>query len=90
VLAGESQQLLSPAGLPAASLAQHLVLKAVSEQGEHLNMRKATLHNRWQQFATHLREQRVAANATERAVRGQSRTKMPDGLFRDVRRHALT
>jgi hypothetical protein len=66
----------------------HLVVKAMSEQGQRLNIRKATLRNWRQQFATHLREQGVGANATERAVRGQSRTPTPDGLFRAVQRNA--
>lgn len=60
----------------------HLVVKAVSEQGERLNIRKATL--RWwrQEFARHLREQGIAANATERAVRGEIRARKTDGIYR--------
>jgi hypothetical protein len=68
----------------------HLVVKAVSERGERLNIRKATLRDWRQQFAAHLREQGVAANATERAVRGQSRTAKRDGLFRTMRRKQST
>lgn len=52
----------------------HLVLKAVSEQGTRLNIRKATLRHWRAQFARHLRLLGVAANATERAVRGESRS----------------
>ncbi len=64
----------------------HLVVKAVSEQGERLNIRKATL--RWwrQEFARHLRELGVPANATERAVRGESRSPKFDGIYRAQRR----
>lgn len=64
----------------------HLVVKAVSEQGERLNIRKATL--RWwrQEFARHLRELGVPANATERAVRGESRSSNFDGIYRAQRR----
>src|SRR5665213_616275 len=51
----------------------HLVVKAVSADGRRLNIRKATLRGWRQQFAAHLRAQGIAANATERAVRGQVR-----------------
>jgi hypothetical protein len=60
----------------------HLVLKAVSEQGVRLNIKKATLrHWRWE-FARHLRLLGVAANATERAVRGETRKARTDGIYR--------
>ena len=60
----------------------HLVLKAVSEQGVRLNIKKATLRHWRSQFANHLRELGVAANATERAVRGESRSARKDGIYR--------
>ena len=60
----------------------HLVIKAVSEQGERLNIRKATLREWRGLFAQHLRAHGVAANATERAVRGQSRSGFNDGVHR--------
>lgn len=60
----------------------HLVVKAVSEQGERLNVRKATLREWRRDFARHLRDQGIAANATERAVRGESRTRKVDGIYR--------
>lgn len=60
----------------------HLVVKAVSEQGERLNIRKATLREWRQEFARHLRDQNIAANATERAVRGESRVHKIDGIYR--------
>jgi relaxase-like protein len=60
----------------------HLVVKAVSEQGDRLNIRKATLRVWRREFARHLREQGIAANATERAVRGESRTRKTDGIYR--------
>ena len=60
----------------------HLVLKAVSEQGVRLNIRKATLRHWRSQFARHLRGLGVAANATERAVRGESRSAKKDGIYR--------
>ena len=60
----------------------HLVLKAVSEQGVRLNIKKATLRHWRAQFASHLRALGVAANATERAVRGESRSARRDGVYR--------
>jgi type IV secretory pathway VirD2 relaxase len=60
----------------------HVVVKARSEQGQRLNIRKATLRNWRTQFAENLRELGVAANATERAVRGKSNTNLPDRLYR--------
>lgn len=64
----------------------HVVVKAVSEQGERLNIRKATLREWRQEFARHLRDQGIAANATERAVRGESRTHKKDGIYRAAQR----
>jgi hypothetical protein len=64
----------------------HLVLKAVSEDGVRLNIRKATLREWRRDFAAALRMQGVAANATERAVRGVSRASSPDGIYRAMRR----
>ena len=66
----------------------HVVLKARSEQGERLNIRKATLRAWRQRFATNLRELGVAANATERAVRGETRIRKSDGAFRAAGRGA--
>ena len=60
----------------------HLAIKAVSEHGERLNIRKATLREWRGQFARHLRAYGIAANATERAVRGQSRSGFKDGIHR--------
>lgn len=47
----------------------HVMVKAVSEQGLRLNIRKATLRGWREAFARHLRAQGVEANATRRAVR---------------------
>lgn len=64
----------------------HAVVKAVSEEGERLNIRKATLR-RWRaEFARHLRAQGVAANATERAVRGQVEGAKLDPIYRATKR----
>jgi hypothetical protein len=56
--------------------------KATSEQGRRLNIRKATLRLWRSEFARHLRELGVPANATERAVRGVVRTTRKDGIYR--------
>ena len=60
----------------------HLVLKAVSEQGVRLNIKKATLRHWRSEFARNLRLLGVEANATERAVRGENRKAKKDGIFR--------
>jgi Relaxase/Mobilisation nuclease domain len=60
----------------------HLVVKAVSEQGVRLNIKKATLRTWRQEFARHLRQQGIAANATGRAVRGETRVHKADGIYR--------
>jgi hypothetical protein len=68
----------------------HLVVKAVSEQGMRLNIRKATLREWRRDFAAHLRELGVEANATERAVRGVSKPHKTDGIYRAAKRGAST
>jgi hypothetical protein len=68
----------------------HLVVKAVSEEGKRLNVRKATLRGWRRQFAAHLRAVGVAANATERAVRGQTRGPVRDGIYRAALRGQST
>lgn len=60
----------------------HMMVKAISEQGERLHIRKATLRDWRREFARRLREQGVAANATERAVRGENRSQKKDGIYR--------
>jgi hypothetical protein len=64
----------------------HMMVKAVSEQGVRLNIRKATLREWRREFARHLRAMGVAANATERTVRGQIRSPNRDGIYRAERR----
>jgi type IV secretory pathway VirD2 relaxase len=68
----------------------HVVVKAVSEQGQRLNIRKATLRAWRQQFASNLRELGVAANATERAVRGKTKTHRSNGAWRAANREGST
>ena len=64
----------------------HMVIKAVSEQGERLNIRKATLRGWRREFARYLRARGVPANATERAVRAESRSAKLDGMYRAEQR----
>jgi transposase-like protein len=66
----------------------HVVVKAVSETCVRLNIHKATLRHWRQQFARHLRARGVEANATERSVRGQSRARKLDSIYRAVQRGA--
>jgi hypothetical protein len=65
----------------------HVVVKAVSEQGVRLNIKKATLRDWRAQFAANLRELGVAANATERAVRGETRTHKRTAIYRAAQRN---
>jgi hypothetical protein len=64
----------------------HMVVKAVSEQGERLNIRKATLRQWRRGFAKHLRASGVQANATERAVRGNPVGSKTDSIYRAQQR----
>lgn len=64
----------------------HVVVKAVSEEGVRLNIRKTTLRHWRQEFARQLRGHGVDANATERVVRGQSRARKLDSIFRAAQR----
>ena len=68
----------------------HMVVKAMGYDGTRLNIRKATLREWRREFARHLREQGVAANATERAVRGVTKPQKKDGIYRAERRQAST
>jgi hypothetical protein len=66
----------------------HMIVKAVSEEGVRLNIRKATLREWRREFARHLRAQGISANATDRAVRGNTRPKLSDGMYRALQRDA--
>ena len=63
----------------------HVIVKAVSEQGERLDIRKAALREWRQDFARHLRRVGLAANATPRVVRGETRPRMSDAVYRAAR-----
>jgi hypothetical protein len=64
----------------------HVVVKAESEQGVRLNIRKATLREWRRDFAQYLRELGIEANATERAVRGKRESSKLDGIYRAEQR----
>jgi hypothetical protein len=68
----------------------HLVLKARSDDGRRLYVRKATLRQWRKGFASHLRALGVAANATPRHVRGETRPRKSDGIFRAMSRGEST
>ncbi|HEY2809380.1 MAG TPA: relaxase/mobilization nuclease domain-containing protein [Steroidobacteraceae bacterium] len=64
----------------------HMVVRAMGNDGQRLNVRKATLREWRQQFARHLRDLGVPANATERAIRGVTKPQKKDGIYRAERR----
>jgi hypothetical protein len=66
----------------------HMVIKAVSEGGVRLNIRKATLREWRREFARQLRAQGISANATDKAVRGAARPNLSDGMYRAMLRDA--
>jgi hypothetical protein len=68
----------------------HVVVKARSEGGGRLNIRKATLREWRAQFARHLRAQGIPANATDRAVRGETEPRKRDGIYRAMLRGEST
>lgn len=68
----------------------HAVVKAVSEQGIRLHITKPMLRRWRQEFARNLRDQGIEANATERAVRGNSHGAKKDGIYRAARRGVST
>src|SRR5580704_12368741 len=64
----------------------HLVVRVMGHDGQRLNIRKAMLREWRGQFARHLRELGVPANATDRAIRGVSKPQKLDGIYRADRR----
>lgn len=65
----------------------HLVVKAEHEYepGRRLYIRKATLQTWREQFARHMRDQGVAANATPRQLRGQTHTSKKDAIHQRLK-----
>jgi hypothetical protein len=68
----------------------HLVVKAQSEDGKRLTIRKATLREWREDFAGYLRELGVAANATPAALRGKPKDRKRDGIYRALKRGRST
>jgi hypothetical protein len=66
----------------------HVILKAVSEKGERLNITKAHLKEWRVKFAAHLRELGVEANATPRMFRGQGVNAQSTKVYWRERREA--
>jgi hypothetical protein len=66
----------------------HLVVKAVSETGERLYIRKNTLQDWREQFAQALRDRGVEANATPAAIRGKGRSSTKGAMHQHQERLA--
>ena len=66
----------------------HVIVKAMSEDGQRLNIRKSTLAVWRESFAKALRNQGVPAHASSRVVRGDLVSRMSDGRYRSVQRGA--
>ena len=64
----------------------HLVVKAEGTDGRRLHIDKAMLREWRQDFAQEMREQGIAANATPRSVRGQTKRAAKDAFYRTQRR----
>jgi hypothetical protein len=64
----------------------HLVVKAEGIDGRRLHIDKAMLREWRQDFARVMREQGIAANATPRSVRGQTKRAAKDAFYRTQRR----
>ncbi len=60
----------------------HLVFKAEGNDGRRLHIDKAMLREWRQDFARMMRDQGIAANATPRAVRGQTKPAVRDATYR--------
>lgn len=64
----------------------HLVVKAEGSDGRRLHIDKAMLREWRQDFARMMRDQGIAANATPRAARGQTKRATRDAIYRTRRR----
>jgi hypothetical protein len=64
----------------------HLVVKAEGTDGRRLRIDKAMLREWRQDFAQEMRKQGIAANATPRSVRGQTKRAAKDVFYRTQRR----
>jgi hypothetical protein len=68
----------------------HVFVKALSESGQRLDIRKSTLRAWRESFAERLRELGVPAKASSRQVRGISTPRLSDGRYRSLQRGAST
>lgn len=68
----------------------HMVIKAVSERGVRVHIRTPMLREWRRDFAQYLRDVGVEANATERVVRGETRTTKRNGIYRAMLRGQST
>jgi len=64
----------------------HLVVSAYNIEGTRLNIRKADLRRWREQFARHLRQRGIEANATPSQIRGRLSDFQKDGTFRAAQR----
>jgi hypothetical protein len=64
----------------------HLVVSAYNIEGTRLNIRKADLRRWREQFARHLRQHGIEANATPAHIRGRLSDFQKDGIFRAAQR----
>lgn len=64
----------------------HLVVSAYNREGTRLNIRKADLRRWREQFARHLRQHGIEANATPAQIRGRISDFQKDGVFRAAQR----
>ena len=68
----------------------HVVVKAMGEHGQRLNIHKATLREWRSKFASHLRQQGIEANATSRYLRGKTKLRKSDAIYRAALRGEST
>ena len=64
----------------------HLVVSAYNIEATRLNIRKADLRRWREQFARHLRQHGIEANATPAQIRGRLSNFQKDGIFRAAQR----
>ena len=64
----------------------HLVVSAYNIEATRLNIRKADLRRWREQFARHLRQHEIEANATPAQIRGRLSDFQKDGIFRASQR----
>ncbi len=64
----------------------HLVVSAYNIEATRLNIRKADLRRWREQFAHHLRQHGIAANATPAQIRGRLSNFQKNGIFRTAQR----